>query len=165
VLMKSYIKIIIPVFLSSLFINSCESIEEGNDVPEIKFKSFELYELDTLSSRIKAGELIFSFIDGNANFGVDEESTSKDTLNFFLIPFQKLIDGSYERVDDTLKYRIRNDEKLTRTGQNKTIKGEIKLQLFYFVTPSYDTLQYEFYIVDRAGNHSNTEKTSNIGFH
>ena len=163
--MKSYLRIIAPVLFFTLFYNSCESIEEGNDVPEIKFISFELYELDTLSSRIKAGELIFSFIDGKANFGVDEGTNTKDTLNFFLIPFQKLTDGTYERVEDTLKYRIRNDEKLTRTGQNKTIKGEIKLQLFYFVTPPYDTLRYEFYIVDRAGNHSNTETTSNLGFH
>jgi hypothetical protein len=163
--MKSFLKIIITVLLPPLLFNSCESFEKVNEVPEIKFKSLEVYELDTLSSHIKAGELIFAFIDGNADFGVEEGGNTRDTLNFFLIPFQKLTDGTYQRVDDTLKYGIRNDEKLTRTGQNKTIKGEIKLQLFYFVTPSYDTLHYEFYIVDRAGNHSNTETTSDIGFH
>jgi hypothetical protein len=163
--MKSFLKIIIPVILLPLSFISCESIEKGNDVPEIKFISLTPYEIDTLSSHLKAGELIFSFIDGNADIGVEEGATSGDTLNFFLIPFQKKTDGSYQSINDTLRYRIRNDEKLTRTGQNKTIKGEIKLQIYYFITPPYDTLHYEFYIIDRAGNHSNTETTSDIGFH
>ena len=153
------------VILSFLAVASCEPFEKVSEVPEITFKSFELYEIDTLSMRIKTGELVFSFIDGNADIGVTTGGTQKDTLNLFLIPSQKL-NGEYEPIEDvdTLKYGIRDDEKLTRVGQNKTIKGEIKLQIYYFLIPPYDTIRYDFYIKDRAGNQSNMESTSDIGF-
>jgi hypothetical protein len=75
-------------------------------------------------------------------------------------------DGYYDSVaTDPLKYIIRYNEKLNRVGQNKTIKGEIKINIQYFIIPAQDTLRYEFYILDRAGNRSNTAYTSDIGFH
>jgi hypothetical protein len=144
---------------------ACEPLEKVSEIPEIQFKSFIMYEIDTFDSRIKMGELIFSFIDGNADIGIIQ-GRSDDTLNFFLLPFQKL-KGVYDSIDaDTYgrEYSILNDEKLVRTGQNKTIKGEIKLQVFYFTDPPYDTIRYDFYILDRAGNKSNVESTSDIGF-
>jgi hypothetical protein len=82
------------------------------------------------------------------------------------IPFHK-VDMAYEPLNvDTFgrKYAVLNDEALVRIGQDKTIKGEIKLQVYYFVIPSFDTIRYDFYIVDRAGNKSNVESTSDISF-
>jgi len=163
--MKSTGNLIFPAMLSLLAVASCEPFEKVSEIPEIGFKSFDLFEIDTLGSRIKAGELVFSFIDGDADIGLFSGSSTEDTLNFFLIPYEKL-DAGYEPIEDadTLKYGIRNDEKLTRVGQNKTIKGEIKLQIYYFLTPPYDTIRYDFYIIDRAGNKSNIESTTDIGF-
>ena len=63
------------VILAALVLSACEPIEKVSDVPEIEFKSFTLYEVDTLGFKIKAGELIFHFIDGNADFGVLPNST------------------------------------------------------------------------------------------
>jgi hypothetical protein len=152
------------VILAALVFSTCEPIEKVSDVPEIKFKSFTLYDRDTLGFQIKAGEMIFSFIDGNADFGVKENSV--DTLNLFLLPFHK-VNMAYEPLNvDTFgrKYAVMNDEALVRVGQNKTVKGEIKLQVYYFVIPPFDTIRYDFYIVDRAGNKSNVASTSDISF-
>ena len=162
--MKSTGNLIFPAMLTLLAVTSCEPFEKVSEIPEVSFKSFELFEIDTLGSHIKAGELVFSFIDGDADIGLHSGNT-EDTLNFFLVPYEKL-DNVYEPIvdADTLKYGIRNDEKLTRVGQNKTIKGEIKLQIYYFLTPPYDTIRYDFYIIDRAGNKSNIESTTDIGF-
>jgi hypothetical protein len=153
------------VIITALALSTCNPIEKVSDVPEIKFKSFALYDRDTLGFKIKTGELIFSFIDGNADFGVVPNSTV-DTLNLFLLPFQK-VNMAYEPLNaDTFgrKYAVMNDPALVRIGQNKTVKGEIKLQVYYFVIPPFDTIKYDFYILDRAGNKSNVASTSDISF-
>jgi hypothetical protein len=152
------------VILAVLALTTCEPIEKVSDVPEVGFKSFDLYDLDTLGFRIKVGELVFSFIDGNADFGI--LPNSRDTLNLFLVPFKK-VDMAYEALNvDTFgrQYAVMNDETLVRIGQNKTVKGEIKLQVYYFVIPPFDTIRYDFYILDRAGHKSNVESTADISF-
>ncbi len=162
--MKILHYLIPAVILTSLVLSTCDPIEKVSDVPEIKFKSFTLYDKDTLTFQIKVGEMIFSFIDGNADFGVKQNS--EDTLNLFLIPFHK-VNMAYEPLNvDTFgrKYAVMNDEALVRIGQNKTVKGEINLQVYYFVIPPFDTIRYDFYIVDRAGNKSNVASTSDISF-
>lgn len=145
---------------------SCEPIERVSDVPEVKFKSFTLYEMDTLDIKIKVGELIFNFIDGNADFGIDETSEPEDTVNLFLIAYQKTGETYDSLSIDTYgrKYTVLKDENMVRTGQNKTIKGEIKVDVFYFLTPPFDTIRYAFYITDRAGNRSNIGYSTDIGF-
>jgi hypothetical protein len=165
--MKTFRKFMPVVVSAALIMASCEAIEKVSDVPEITFKTFTLYELDTLGFTIKTGELVFSFVDGNADFGIiSSTSDKKDTLNLFLIPFKK-VDGIYDSIDmDTYgrTYSVLNNENMVRIGQDKTIKGEIKLQVYYFITPPFDTLRYDFYIKDRAGHKSNVESTSDIVF-
>jgi hypothetical protein len=158
---------IIPVSLAIAGLCfSCEPFEKVSDVPEIHFKSYEAYQLDTIGNTIVAGELIFSFQDGNADFGLDTTLNPLDTINFFMIPYSK-VDGIYDSINADLygrKYAIYRNDRLDRTGQNKTIRGDIKLQIYYFIPPPYDTIRYDFYIVDRAGNESNVESTSDIVF-
>ncbi len=158
---------LIPACLCvALVMLSCEPIEKVSNVPEIGFKSFTMGEIDSLGFKIKAGELVFSFIDGDADFGIRNTGVNQDTLNLFLIPYKKT-DMVYDSVEMNIygrKYAVMNDEKLIRVGQNKTIKGEIKVQIYYFITPPFDTIRYDFYITDRAGHKSNVESTSDIGF-
>jgi len=162
---KYYKLIAAAVFTAIIVVLSCEPLEKVSEIPAISFKSFDLFEIDTFSNRIKVGELKFDFIDGNADLGIDPNDFSEnDTVNLFLIPWEKVGDDYFLLPVDTLKYQIRYDEKLSRVGQNKTIKGELKLMIYYFITPPYDTLRYDFYITDRAGNNSNTESTDDIGF-
>lgn len=157
---------LIPAFvITAMIYSSCEPFEKVSDIPEIHFKSLsDLYATDTGSISFTAVDLIFSFIDGDADFGVDKSINPTDTINFVLIPFRK-IDGLYDSIDvDTYgrKYTIKRNENMDRQGQNKTVKGDIKLQIQYFPKPPFDTIRYDFYILDRAGNKSNTESTADI---
>lgn len=158
------------LFLAMLLLTvmaiSCEPLDNLSDTPEIHFKSFSMFEMDSLGFTIKTGELVFTFQDGDADFGIKTGGQGTDTLNLFLKPYAKT-DGVYDSVDvETYgrRYAVLNDEKLTRVGQNKTIKGEIKVQIYYFIAPPFDTMRYDFYIKDRAGHLSNIESTSDIGF-
>ena len=166
---KKYIGIywaglIMATAIAGAFITGCEPYEDVSEVPAITFKSFDLFRVDTLSNTIIAGKLVFDFIDGDADIGANPNSYSAaDSLNFFLIPSYKSED-TYFPLTDTLKYQIRYNEKLDREGKNKTIKGEISLMIYYFISPVYDTLRYDFYILDRAGNKSNTATTTDIAF-
>jgi hypothetical protein len=163
---------LIFMMISGFLMMSCEPPEKVSPIPEITFKSFLLEDyVDSLDNRGKLGTLKFDFIDGDADIGsyvADTETTEeslKTKYNVFLIPFEKLPNGYYDSVEaDPLKYIIRYNEKLDRVGQNKTIKGEIKISIQYSIIPSQDTLRYEFYILDRARNKSNVAYTSDIGF-
>ena len=63
-----------------------------------------------------------------------------------------------------LNYRIPNDPRMKRDGQDKTLKGEISVEIQYQVVPPYDTIKYEFYVRDRAYNKSNVASTTDITF-
>jgi hypothetical protein len=153
---------IIPVLLiSALIYTSCEPFEKVSDVPEIDYKGYLLYDSrDTLGNPIKLGELVFNFIDGDADIG----TLTADDYNLFLIPYEKS-GGLYDTVNANIygrKYSIFYNEAMTRTGQNKTVKGEIKTQIEYHFDQPFDTLRYDFYILDRSGHKSNVESTRDI---
>jgi hypothetical protein len=159
--------------ITAVLVLACEVPEKVSPVPEITFKSFLLVDYrDSLGNQGKLGTLKFDFIDGDADIGstIYDYDTTEESLekkyNVFLIPFEKLPDGYYDSVEtEPLKFIIRQDIKLTRVGQNKTIKGEIAINIQYSIIPPQDTLQYKFYIIDRARHRSNVAFTSDIGFH
>lgn len=166
--MKNLMKIITGsiavILLISMAITSCESLENASNVPSIKFKEYTSFiTSDTLGNLINAGELVFSFIDGDADLG---EYSAADRNNIVLLPFEK-IDGEYFSVDSALygqSFTFTKDEKLDREGQYKTIQGEIKVELSFYIKPPFDTMRYDFYILDRADHKSNVESTTDITF-
>ena len=155
----------------SLIITGCIETEPVSPVPEITYKSFELfyYYDSTLEQYLQAGELIFDFIDGDADLGIypeyidttDSASWNEENYNIFLMPYEKIDTFFYAVEPDTSKpppwYAIQHDTKLDRVGQNKTIKGTINLLILD--VPEFDSMRYDFYIRDRAGNNSNVEST------
>ena len=152
---------------------SCVKTEPVSPVPEVKFKSIEVFEaIDSLGNHVVISELKFHFIDGDADFGLEtpfvEDSSDLYNYNVFLIPYEK-IDTFYVGIkQDTLKpppfYRIMRDTPLDRVGQNKTIQGTISIDIQHSPVPDYDTMRYDFYIVDRAFHKSNLESTADFGF-
>ncbi|MBN2522346.1 MAG: hypothetical protein JXB24_03680 [Bacteroidales bacterium] len=153
---------------------ACIETEPVSPVPEVAFTSIELVNLVDTSLEnpyLKGAILKFEFKDGDADFGVYESVASDTSLpdsiryNLFMDPFYK-IDGAYFRVElDTNYpppyYSIFYNQKLDRVGQNKTVKGTITLTITDI--PLYDTIKYDFYIRDRAGNNSNVESTTDLG--
>jgi len=147
---------------------NCEPIRSYSEIPEIKFK--KLVFVDSINAGGLDGidkytVLSFSFIDGDGDLGVrprDPDSVSKIHYTWY----QKLSDGTYEPFQ--FKSGVINQEHIIPYGSvmdktdahNKTLKGTIEMAL---VTPSkpqdIDTMRIEFYIVDRAENLSNIEKT------
>jgi hypothetical protein len=159
--------LIAPALIISMavFLGSCEPEDNISDIPAVRFKSIEgPYQVATGTITYYGATLKFNFSDGNSDFGVDMTSRPADTINFFMIPFQKL-NGAYDSVDAEIygrKYTIKRVEKLDRNGES--VKGEISVDIQYLLLPPFDTMKYDFYIVDRAGNKSNIESTTDIAF-
>ena len=160
------IKLPIIFFAVIAFITACLKVERVPEIPSIEFTSFEI--LDTtevhLGNRVKAGKLRFRFED-DGDFGLDPQSPA-DAYNLKLTLYRK-IGGVMQPVTDSdpllplHAYRVPYLEKI---GQSKVLRGEIIISMLYqFYNPNpADTIKYDFFIIDRAGNHSNIEETAEI---
>jgi hypothetical protein len=76
------------------------------------------------------------------------------------------IGGAMQLVTDTADpllpgsdYRI---PYLETVGQSKVLRGEIIITILYQSYSQTDTIKYDFFIIDRAGNNSNIEETAEI---
>lgn len=144
-----------------LVLAGCGPKEKFPEQPLITFKSFE-----QLGNSAK---LTISFTDGDGDLGLDPsddqppfDSASIYYNNFFL-KYEEMQNGVWETPDLPLavNYRI---PRITPSGQNKTLQGDIAVDLFWPIRPGspYDTVRFEVMIVDRALNESNRVHTHPI---
>jgi hypothetical protein len=139
--------------LSLLTLGSCTKIEHLSPIPNIRFNSFAIFDTtDILGNVSKAGRLNFYFEDGDGDLGLKVPSGGQaDTTNLFFT--------LYRKTNGISGYRI---PYMVRLGQNKILRGTIQVTFLYlFATPA-DTIQYDFYIKDRALHKSNVTTTSEI---
>lgn len=164
--MKKISLLIIVVLLITAAI-SCNKVEQVPARPSIEFSNFKIFDtLDILENVSKGGRLSFRFEDGDGNVGLAAPVTeSSDTTNLHLTLYRK-INGSMVRVTDKndplLPYSSYRIPYMERLGQNKVLRGTIEVTFIYQSYSPTDTIKYEFYIKDRAGNISNLAETSEI---
>jgi hypothetical protein len=161
-------KFIIIIILAAVAFASCVKIQQLPPVPKIEFTSFEVFDTtDILGNDCKGGRLNFYFEDGDGDLGLHpaESAEESDTTNLFLTLFRKT-GGIMAQVpdNDLMKPSAYRIPYMERTGQNKILKGTISVTFLYlfYVPADNDTIRYDFYIKDRAGNISNTAATSEI---
>ncbi len=156
--------IIWSVIISFVF-SSCRKTQTYPEIPEIEYKSFLFRDTtDLLGNKGLVGNLVFSFVDGDGDIGLKQPPDSIDPgdpgySNLFFTLFD-MQDGILVEIgDDELKfplnYRI---PYLEPRGMDKSLTGEIEVEFTYLLF-EFDTIKYDFYITDRAGNVSNTEST------
>ena len=149
-------------------IYGCGEIISYPDTPEVSFKSYGLYiSEDILGNKILLGKLEIDFTDGDGDIGLNQPPSEEyvpDSLKYNLFLSLHKIENmqpvKVEGDEGDLKYRIPYIE---RTGQNKTIKGTIYIDIEY-KTIDYDSIFYTFYLVDRGFNKSNVDTTRVIIF-
>ncbi len=155
-----------------LLLAFCSGPQQYPDEPQIEFKQLILFDtVDLLGNKIKDVKLVFSIIDGDGNIGLKDSDTTgihdPDSLyhnDFFTILYE--IKG-----DDTLKIP---DEKqrnfripyIEPQGQVKTLMADIFTIIEFSYSSGnelpYDTVFFDFYIVDRDFHISNVERTVTI---
>ncbi len=154
--------IVIPILVFVLF-TGCKKPKKYSDIPAITFSDFLLKDtVDALDNSVLRGTLVFDFVDGDGDIGLMESDTTSPYDSTY---FYNLYITEYYAVNDSFvestpvvpfHYRI---PYVAATGQNKTLKGSIKINIDYNYPLSKDTVYYSFYIYDRALHQSNIEKT------
>jgi hypothetical protein len=171
------IKVFLPLIIILAAI-SCNRTEEFPPEPSISYIGFEKL-LNTTDSIYDRGILKFSFKDGDGDIGLRKRDTfppfnpgSKYYYNL-IIEYYEVRNGVETYVPlvfynantqqfDTV-YLSARIPMLIPEGSNKPLSGEIHDTLFvYNYNSPFDTLFLQFYIVDRALNESNVERTEYI---
>jgi len=165
--MKNIFPVLILIVIILSFSSGCEKIRQLPPEPYIEFRQFTMFDtIDILGNPAKAGILEFYFEDGDGDLGLRQPIEGQtDTTNLFFTLFYKE-DGVFTEAD-TLDFNNPPDYRIPymeREGQNKTLQGLIEITFLYFIFDSNDTIRYDFYIKDRAGNESNIESTCEIPF-
>ena len=160
--MKLHIKYFLSLALIIVLINGCFSPPDLPNAPEITFNGIQ-YELttDVLGNRLDSVTVSIEFKDGDGDLGA--VSTS-DPTNYFITVNRKE-SGVFNEVTFPGGANF-NGRFLINNGQD--LDGAIEGRLDYgfnifigTIQPS-DTLQFDVFIRDRAGNQSNTVTTSQI---
>lgn len=147
---------------------ACGKIRQIPPEPHIEFRQLELFDTiePELGNPAKAARITFYFEDGDGDIGIGQPIEGEvDTLNLFFTAFTKK-DGLF--VESTSSDNVQSTSfripYIERTGQNQIIQGTIDIILFYYFFSLDDTVKYEFYLKDRAGNLSNVEETCEVPF-
>ena len=149
----------------SLILSSCRKVETYPEIPEIEYLSFFIRDtIDELGNEGLVGKLVFSFVDGDGDIGlkqppdtVDPSDPEYSNLFFTMFDIQNGIPVEIgdDELEFPLNYRI---PYLEPQRMDQSITGEVEVEFTYLLF-DYDTISYDFYITDRAGNESNTEST------
>ncbi|MBQ5453430.1 MAG: hypothetical protein IIU03_11985 [Bacteroidales bacterium] len=156
--MKKFLLIIICL----LTFYACDKLETYSEQPSVEFKSVYLADtVDVLGNDIKLQNVTLEIIDGDGNLGLNDKDTTGDFApessyyNNLFITISEKRNGDYselQKISENLHYRIPYKAPV---GQNKYLKAEVRVKieipLGYF---DYDTVRYEFYVLDRDLNKS-----------
>lgn len=148
--MKVFTKISL-IILSVPILVSCIKDNSFDVVPVITFTSYQ--EFINVGAEVDSAQFAFSFQDGDGDLGSDNPTD----INCYMI-YEEKNGNSVTRFPE-LEDREYSLPNLTPNAADKNIEGEIKLSIkpapiFNILTDS--AYRYKCYIIDRAGNVSNT---------
>lgn len=160
------------LFTLIIMLTACPGPQKYPDEPQITFKQMIISDsTDLLSNQVKKVKLIFYLIDGDGNIGLKEGDTTgifhPDSLyyfNFFTTIFE-IVDGDTVKTPDDKQRNFRIPY-VEPQGQVKTLMADIFIDIEFAYpingSPPYDSIFFEFYIVDRDFNPSNLENSITI---
>ncbi|HOW08191.1 MAG TPA: hypothetical protein PLX08_00170 [Bacteroidales bacterium] len=151
--------------LSVVALGSCGKLEMLPAEPSIKFENFSVYDTnDILGNEVRGGQLKFYFEDGDGDIGLHSQAEAGeenyDSINLF-VTLYRINNGTsapaaagdpYYPTGFRIPY-------MERVGRNTILRGHISVRFTYFFYTREDSIRYDFYIKDRAGNVSNTIST------
>jgi hypothetical protein len=167
--MKQNILSYIIIVIVSILLFGCPNPQKYPDEPQIDFLQFVLTDTvddPSLGNKVKNCKLRFDLIDGDGDIGLNPEDTigvDIDTVyrNNFLSVLYQVKNSDTLTVDSLNGYNFRIPD-IQPVGQNKTIQAVVEIDMqfnYYKDTLLYDSVIFEFFIIDRALNKSNIEIT------
>ncbi len=163
--MRTVFKLTILLFFISILFPTCRDKEEYPPVPQLEIVSFTSFQ--TLDGIDSLGILLISYTDGDGDLGVFPWDTG---INFFVSYY--VMDNGVLKVGtryspttgeiDTINFNARIPI-LAPEDYTGWIKGQIEDTIKPLSDPTsqkiLDTIMFEAWVIDRAGNLSNVVQT------
>ncbi|MBK9177315.1 MAG: hypothetical protein IPM46_13480 [Flavobacteriales bacterium] len=149
--------------LLSLVLSGCVKRDSFPPEPTLKFKSFTQFG--------DSASLVVLFTDGDGDIGLDDSdnqppfNTGSDYYYNLFLEYEEYrsVTASWVPISLALPLRYRIP-RITPTGQNKALEGEIAVALAWPIIPDnvVDTVRFQVRLVDRALRESNRVPTDPI---
>jgi hypothetical protein len=154
--------------LAVLALQGCIKRETFPVEPAITYKSFTQFQ-NANPNLPDSASLVISFTDGDGDIGLDDSdsnppfNTGSDYYHNLFLGYEELRQGVWTPVSLALPLRYRIP-RITPTGQNKALEGEIAVALSWPIIPdqAIDTVRFTVRLVDRALRESNQVYTDAI---
>ncbi len=151
------------------FLTACPKSQSYPEEPAIDFEQVQLKDsIDLLGNKNKLYILRFGVTDGDGDIGLKEEDTTgiydPDSLysdNLFTTLYE-IVNGDTVKIDSGKQRNFRIPY-VQPEGQNKTLIADIFIDIVFSyngdgVLP-YDSIYFDFYIVDRQFHKSNIQSS------
>ena len=161
--MKTNLNFILLLFV---FV-SCKTIPEYSNTPEISFGNTQVIEniFDSLSlSSTDSVIFTINFKDGDGDLGLSQSQIQTDTTPNSYLTEYRLSNGIWQQsATSKEQFGLLLEENISSPIDGELYISKSFLHAIYFKTN--DTLKYSFRIRDRAGNFSNTIKSTEFVIH
>ena len=160
------------VFILSLiilisFLTACPKPQTYPIEPAITFEQVQLKDsVDLLGNKNKIYKLKFGITDGDGDIGLQEDDTTgiyhPDSLytNNLFTTLYEIVNGDTVKVDSSKQRNFRVPY-VQPQGQNKTLIADIFIDIIFSFDGEgnlpYDSVYFDFYIVDRQFHKSNIQ--------
>lgn len=154
------IKFIGTALVLSIVFFACNKLEEYDNRPIILEGSYSL--LQNAQGKDTSLVLKFTFTDGDGNVGLSTTDTTAPFDTNVKIDYFEKIDGVFTKIlipgtTDTLNFNSRIKE----FGSKTATKAEVEVKVNISVVLA-DTVRFDYYILDKDLNKSNTISTGTI---
>ncbi len=129
---------------------SCEKYSDYSPIPEVNYDTSTVNVSDLGSKYI---EITLDFIDGDGDL-----CFKSDTIKNLVYTLYQYKNDSLQEVELVVPYKFAIPYYVPE-GRNKLMRGKIKNKFYLDEFQNYDTIQFSFYVFDRAGNKSKINKT------
>ncbi len=156
-------------FAAVTLLTACPKPQSYPEEPQITFEQVELKDsTDLLGNSNKVYRLKFGIIDGDGDIGLKESDTSgiysHDSIysNNLFTTLYEIVNGDTLKVDSSKQRNFRVPY-VQPQGQNTTLIADIFVNINFSRNGdgdlTYDSIYFNFYIVDRKLNKSNIQST------
>ncbi|MCF6183576.1 MAG: hypothetical protein L3J56_02925 [Bacteroidales bacterium] len=167
--LKSKYRIIFLLIIFLTVLTACPKPKQYPPEPQIQFEQVQLKDsVDLLGNTNKVYRLKFGLIDGDGDIGLEESDSAgifhPDSLysNDLFTTLYEIINGDTIKVDSSKQRNFRIPY-VEPQGQNKTLIADLYININFSYNGDgnlpYDSIYFDFYIVDRKLHKSNIQST------
>ena len=158
--MQKYLKNLLFIIILGFTLSACNKLETYDDRPIIISNSYSLLKSDTGKDTTLL--LTFTYTDGDGNVGLSESDTMPPYNANVMIDYFEKIDGKFTKIlipgtTDTLNFNSR----IKKFGSGNPTKAEVTVNVNIAILLA-DTVKFEYYLLDKKLNKSNTVSTGSI---